>query len=137
MKNLFVISMLSFFMFSSCNNNKTKPVTSSKENVVTNNVYLDKYAGGYQVDVNNISSNNDAEVYVLRNDGSAKWMYILNDGNGGAKIQSEKNGNWTASENNITITINGNSGSIIEEFDLKNGEFYDKLTGERKLTLKQ
>lgn len=141
MKNLFIIKLsltLNVILFISCQNVETNRDISTENNINmkdSNNIYIDKYAGGYKVEVKNIYSNTTAEVYILRNDGSAKWMYIINDRNGGADVKSEKIGNWNATENSITINVNGNTGVITEEFKLINGEFYDSLTGERTLKL--
>lgn len=137
-----VLTLFIFFCLlnSSCENvNSTNQNTSvdSSPNDKKNDEYLNKYSGGYTVELNNISSNNSAEVYILKNDGTAKWMYIKNDGSGGAEIDSEKSGEWNATETSITITCAGNSEPITEDFKLKDGRFYDTLTGERYLKLKK
>lgn len=139
MKRFFTLAITSLIIIYSCESTKTNTHVSSKDSSVENinNQYIEEYAGGYQVEVKNVSSHNSTEIYILRNDGSAKWMYILNDGNGGANVDSEKEGKWEATKNSITIEIKGNTGLITERFDLKNGEFYDDLTGERKLQLRR
>ena len=60
-------------------------------------------------------------------------MWIKNDGNGNAKIMSKKNGIWTAEEGKIKITIQGNTGPIVEEYVLKNGKFVNTLSEDRYL----
>lgn len=139
MKKFFLLSITSLLIICSCENNKTNTHVSAKSSNVEkiNDEYIEKYAGGYEVEVKGISSYNSVEVYILRKDGSAKWMYILNDGNGGANVDSEKDGKWEATKTSITIDINGNTGLITEKFNLKDGEFYDDLTGARKLQLKR
>lgn len=97
------------------------------------NPFVQKYAGGYMIEVRGISSDRDAEGYALRKDGTAKWMWIVNDGNGGANIQSEKTGTWTASDGQITVSINGNIGIIEETWQLKNDMFYDTNNPNRYL----
>ncbi|MEO5912255.1 MAG: hypothetical protein ABIP95_15310 [Pelobium sp.] len=140
MKRILTLPILFCLLNFSCGNvnssNQNTSVDTSKNND-KNDEYLTKYSGGYTVELDNVSSNNSAEVYILKNDGTAKWMYIKNDGNGGAEIDSEKLGEWKATETNITITCEGNSGPITEDFKLKDGRFYDTLTGERYLKLKK
>lgn len=135
-----VIIIVILLSNTSCENKRSlnqDSFTDSNYSKSVNNEYLDKYSGGYTVELENISSNDAFEVYILKNNGEAKWMYIKNDGNGNADIESEKSGNWTASEINISITCEGNSGPITEDFKLKDGRFYDTLTGERYLKPKE
>lgn len=105
----------------------------SNEIKESNNKYLSIYSGGYTVEVKGYSSDNDVELYVLHNSGKAKWMHIVNDGYGDAKIMAEKTGVWTANEKKITLTIQGNTGPIVEEYVLKKGRFVNTLTDERYL----
>lgn len=57
----------------------------------------------------------------MNKNGGASWLWIENDGKGGANIEDRKTGTWTAKENGITINIRGNSGMINETYKLKNG----------------
>ena len=94
------------------------------------NPYLEKYAGGYTIEVKGYPGKSDAELYVLHQNGKAKWMFIEIDSKGQTNIMSEKLGNWTTSENKITITIKGNTGDLVEEYNLINGIF---VYGDRSL----
>jgi len=60
------------------------------------NPYLSKYAGEYIIKVLGISIRNIAEVYILHENGSAKWMLLEDHGLGGVKKVSEKTGTWAA-----------------------------------------
>lgn len=102
-----------------------------KEN--TNNKYLTTYSGGYTIEILGYSSDNDVEAYALHKNGNAKWMLIVNDGYGDAKIMSEKSGVWIADEGKIEIRIQGNTGLIEEEYVLKNGKFVNTLSEDRYL----
>ena len=87
------------------------------------NPYLSKYAGEYIIKVLGIFVPNIAEVYILHENGNAKWMWLEDDGPGGVKKVSEKTGTWTAEKNKISINIRGNTGMIKEEFIMKRGIF--------------
>ena len=138
MKRILTSFIILLLLNSSCENTKSnnKQSVDSLKIKRNDNEYLNKYSGGYTVELDNVLPNTSAEVYILKSDGTAKWMYIKNDG-GNAEIESEKLGDWSATETSITITCAGNSGSITEDFKLKDGRFYDTLTGERYLRLKQ
>lgn len=123
MKNKNILLLITFvtILLTSCDNKSSEMKESS------NNKYLVEYSGGYTIEILNYSSNDDAEVYALHENGNAKWMWIKNDGYGNAKIMSEKIGIWTAEEGKIKITIQGNTGPIVEEYVLKNGIFVSTL----------
>ena len=121
-----LIIFLQLFILS-CDSKETKD-----QNFV-NDKYLKIYSGGYTIEVAGISSYDEAEAYALNSNGKAKWMQIANDGLGGARIVAEKNGYWIADENKIVITIQGNSGEIVEEYKLSNGRFTNSLIKERYL----
>jgi hypothetical protein len=80
--------------------------------------FLKKYAGAYSIMVGNDGS----EAYALGENGSAVWVYGWKDSTG--KLQTQKKyGSWTAGEGYIKVTINGNTGKILQEYKLKNGRF--------------
>ena len=110
MKNKNILLLITFvtILLTSCDNKSSEMKESS------NNKYLVEYSGGYTIEILNYSSNDDAEVYALHE-------------NGNAKIMSEKIGIWTAEEGKIKITIQGNTGPIVEEYVLKNGIFVSTL----------
>lgn len=63
-----------------------------------------------------------SEAYALGEDGSAVWINGWKDSKG--KLQTQKKyGNWTAREGYIKVTINGNTGKIVQEYKLKNDRF--------------
>ena len=137
MKNLWVIVGLAIILLIVLLNiflpGGKKQTLKSTEKPIVSNPYLTKYAGGYTVEVSSMPPDAQVEAYILHKSGKAKWMLLTNDGRGNAKIKSEKTGQWTAEENKIMITIQGNTGDLSEDFVYKNGRFVDTLTGERYL----
>ena len=89
------------------------------------------------IEVDGVSNDQSAEAYALRKDGTASWMWIVNNGFGEASIQSKKVGTWTAEDGRIIISIAGNSGMIIETWRLQNGIFYDIENRSRHLKTKE
>ena len=66
--------------------------------------------------------NDGSEAYALGVNGSAVWVNGLKDASG--KLQTQKkSGTWTAKEGYIKVTIQGNTGAIVQEYKLKNGRF--------------
>jgi hypothetical protein len=125
---LALISFLSllFFNCSSDTNNQASVIES-------NNPFVKKFAGSYLVEIKGLPISNKVEAYALAENGMAKWMFIEEDSNGQAKATSKKSGTWTATETQISITIEGNSGSIIEDYILTNGIFVNTISSERFL----
>jgi len=80
--------------------------------------YLKKYTGAYSVMVGNDGS----EAFALAANGSAVWINGWKDSSGKPQTQ-KKYGEWTAKEGYIKITINGNTGKIVQEYRMKNGRF--------------
>ena len=66
--------------------------------------------------VDGLQNTNPSELYVLRPDGSAEWIFVNLDKGGLSTILSKKTGTWIASEQEVTITIKGNTGPISEKF---------------------
>ena len=126
-KNITLAITFISLLITSCDSNNSE----IKEN--SHNKYLATYSGGYTIEILGYSSDDDVEAYALHENGKAKWMLIVNDGYGDAKIMSEKSGVWIASEGKIKITIQGNTGSIVEEYVLKNGNFVNTLSEDRYL----
>ena len=111
------------------------PVSKPKSRpapTTVSNTYINQYAGGYTVEVIGYTAD-DIESYVLRRDGTVKWMWILPDASQGARVDSEKSGSWTASEGKIVISIRGNTGTIREEFRMRSGRFYSTTSTDRYL----
>src|SRR5690606_39157978 len=107
---LLIVILASCLYSCSNHNSATHSVGRSATAASDSSPFIKEYAGGYMIEVNDAPSNQNAEGYALRTDGTAKWMWIINDGSGGANIQSEKSGTWTASDGRIIVSINGNSG---------------------------
>ena len=126
-KNLIFGTILSLTLLTSCSSEKedktkTKFNQTDSKIKVSNEKIVDhksKFAGGYTIEVKGVSSAQEVELYTLNENGVAKWMWIENDGNGGAIVQDEKSGNWSATANSITIDIKGKSGMISETYKLK------------------
>jgi len=85
--------------------------------------YLSKYAGEYIIKFSGITIRNIAEVYILHENGNAKWMLFEDHGIGGVEKVSEKTGTWIAEKNKISINIRRNKEMIKDEFILKRGIF--------------
>jgi hypothetical protein len=138
-----ILSMISYVTFFK-ESERTAPIKeAAPEPVVAptpaaeekpTNPHLSKYAGGYTVRVLTKETPGVAEVYILNENGNAKWMWLEDDGTGGVKKVSEKTGTWTAEKNKISISIQGNSGLLKEEFTWwrppggKRGYFINKQT---------
>jgi archaellum component FlaF (FlaF/FlaG flagellin family) len=129
MRNKKIILAIIFIsiLLSSCESENSKIQKNS------NDKYLATYSGGYTIEILGYPSDNDVEAYALHENGSAKWMLIVNDRYGNAKIMSEKSGVWLADEGKIKVTIQGNTGPIVEEYVLKNGQFVNTLSEARYL----
>lgn len=125
---LVIIVIIFILKVLNSNNSSEYPIQSndnqeSKQIYKPSNPYLSKYAGGYTVNILVGSTSNVAEVYVLYESGNAKWMWLEDDGYGGAKKVSEKTGSWTAEKNKISISIQGKIGTINEDYIFKDGRF--------------
>lgn len=79
-----------------------------------------KFAGTYTIELKGVPNSEFVEVYALHENGSAKWLWIETTRNGEADVKTKKDGTWKASEDEITIDIQGNTGSICETYKLKN-----------------
>jgi hypothetical protein len=98
-------------------------LSSTSVGQVTN--FIKKYSGAYNIGRDAI------EAYALKADGTCIWIYGWTS-NG--KLQTQKKyGKWTAREGYIRISINGNTGTIVEEYALKNGKFVNKEDSSRYL----
>lgn len=75
----------------------------------------------------------DIESFILRKDATATWMMIVPDATKGARTESKKYGTWTAAENKVVISIKGNTGTIIEEFNYRNDKFRSTISAGRYL----
>lgn len=129
-------------MFNGCSTGyKPKDQSSQSSSSEVDNPYLKKYTGGYTVEIKGISVtkiDGITEVYVLAQNGLAKWMQVKNDGRGGTSVESEESGTWTATETKIsittkTLTIYGKSETVTEEYILQNGTFVFTLSNDRYL----
>ena len=92
-----------------------------------NNQYLAKYSGAYSVVVD--FKSDWEEIYVLTNNSNAKWMF-LDVKTKDVTVMKTLNGNWTASNSSIKISINGSPEEA--HFELINGIFYHKILGNKR-----
>lgn len=83
--------------------------------------FLTKYSGAYSVD---IGKSDWGEIYVITKDGKAKWMF-LDARTKPASVLNTLEGNWTAKDSYIKISINANPNGV-EEYEMKDGIFQHK-----------
>ena len=121
-------SLLVALFFISCTN-----TYQPKYKVVDDSPYLNKYAGRYTIQVKGMPSTNEREDYALAPNGHATWVRIINDRSEGNKTQQQKTGTWTATQNKITISIQGNTGTIVEKYNLTDGQFVNTTFRDRYL----
>ena len=76
------------------------------------------YAGAYQVEVEGVYSPYEVEAYILAMDGTAKYMHIIPDSKGAAKIDFQLYGTYTEEGSMVTISVNGKTGTITETFNM-------------------
>jgi hypothetical protein len=126
-----VIVVLIAFLVKVASKRKEKVDTTPRQASVTPpaNPYLSSYSGVYHI------SPDGTEAFALAENGLASWVYGYPE-NGKIKTV-EKRGTWTAQENFITVSINGNTGVIVENYRLKNGIFRNAEDQGRYLTKRQ
>lgn len=90
------------------------------------NPYVEQYAGVYEIRVKGYTGT-DTETYGLTGKGVATWTARIGD------YRSTKKGTWTASEGEIKIIIQGNTGNITETYRLVNGSFVSISDSDRSL----
>lgn len=97
------------------------------------NPYLTTYSGGYTIEVTGLGNTGDVELYVLADNGKSQWMLLKTAGGKEPEIVTRKYGTWTAEDSYIKILIDGNTGQLIEEYEMKGGIFYNKESSDRYL----
>lgn len=97
------------------------------------NIYQSAYSGGYTIEVRGLGVTRDIELYVLAENGKAQWMHLRTNGGREPDVLSRKYGTWTAEKSYIKIEIDGNTGQLIEEYEMRDGVFYNKESGDRYL----
>lgn len=115
---------------------KSRESKNEAVKIVTNQTAKDfkpKFAGSYTIEVKGVPSSQEVEVYALNENGGASWLWIENDGMGGANVEDRKTGTWIATEHGITINIRGNSGLISETYELKNNVLTNTQLSKRQL----
>ena len=147
-----ILLLISIFIISCNTNNKklwfeNKPITLTHEDSLWNYKHqhkldsikninrknLLKFYGGYSVENFHLTELekkmlNSAELYVLKKNGNAIWMWIVKVNN--KFIQEKRYGKWTTNgKDKIVINIK----NIEETFIKKNGVFVDNLTWDRYL----
>lgn len=114
-----------------CTDREKKQSTFEKQR--TDNPYLKTYSGGYTIEVKGLRNTGDVELYVLADNGKAQWMNLATAGRKEPEIMTRKFGTWTAKDSYIEISIDGNTGQLVEEYEMKNGVFYNKNIPDRYL----
>ena len=99
---------------------------TQKKDEVTLNQYLELYAGIYEIKLKDYSGT-DTERYHLYATGEVNYIWIF-----GAR-SSKEHGTWTASHQQIIVTIKGNSGDIIKTFVREGAHFTLKNDSNRYL----
>ena len=93
---------------------------SESEIEIVKEDFRPRFAGTYTIELKGVPNSEFVEVYALHENGSAKWLWIETTRNGEADVKTKKDGTWKASEDEITIDIQGNTRSISETYKLKN-----------------
>lgn len=78
-----------------------------------------KFSGTYEIMYQGYNGS-DSERYELKANGVAVWTHKARSGS------STKSGTWTAGEEDITVSITGNTGVISEGFALKGKRLVSK-----------
>jgi hypothetical protein len=125
-----LFTLLIAIAFSQCTERKYQ---IKNETIGFDDTYLKIYSGGYTIEVDGLGTTGDVELYVLADNGKAQWMYLVTAGRKEPEIMSRKYGSWTAQDSYIRISIDGNTGQLIEEYEMKDGVFYNKDTPNRYL----
>ena len=91
-----------------------------------------KYSGNYKIEVLGTSSDKEVEIYILKDNGEAEWLWVYYKGNV-VNIDDRKLGTWEATESSLNISIRGNSGIITEVYSEKNGALINNQLTKRRL----
>ncbi|RDC66165.1 hypothetical protein [Adhaeribacter pallidiroseus] len=97
--------------------------------------YTTKYAGNYTVKSDHYALSDAKEIYVLKYDGTAKWMFV--DVNENIPLEKAKYGIWRVNGSILNISYQEDNHVETEHFVLEDGCFYDKNSGKRYLQLTQ
>lgn len=116
--------------FSHCTERKYQ---TANEIAGVDDTYLKIYSGGYTIEVDGLGITGDVELYVLADNGKAQWMYLVTSGRKEPEIMSRKYGSWSAKDSYVRISIDGNTGQLIEEYEMKDGVFRNKENQNRYL----
>jgi len=126
----FMVLTLTFTLLQCSPTEKREKVRKSE---ISTSPYLATYAGGYTIEVKGLGNTGDAELYILADNGKAQWMHLKTQGRKEPEIMTRKYGTWSADDFYLKITIDGNSGPIVEEYEMKAGVFYNKTEPYRYL----
>ncbi|WP_394749574.1 hypothetical protein [Spongiimicrobium salis] len=126
--------IVSSFTISSCLiSTKKDTKEDEKVNTIPTEDFKKKFAGSYTIEIKGKTFNEHAEVYALNENGGVSWLWIENKGKGNTNIDDRKVGTWTATENSITINIQGNTGVITESYELKDEVLVNSVLPKRYL----
>lgn len=97
---------------------KSRYTPEPKEQKPTITEYTKKYAGEYEIFVDDYYDPGIHEKLILDQHGYCTWQWIQ-DG----YVRSTKRGTWTADKGYIYTVVRGNTEDIPEEYRYKNGAF--------------
>ena len=92
-----------------------------------------KFEGNYKIEVTGVSSKKEVEIYQLESNGKAQWLWVYYNIDGKGYVDDRKIGTWIATENSLSINIQGNSGMISETFVVMGDNLVHKTLSKRKL----
>jgi len=88
------------------------------------NPFIEKYQGGYLIEVEGTSLSEDIQFYLLSKNGTARWTSMRIGQNGKTSILSEKSGDWDATENSITVTLKDKTGDTTTVYTFIGDKFF-------------
>lgn len=122
---LILILLIPFALIGCVQQTKQNPA-DTPQTPQQENPYLSQYSGTYEVMVKGYPGT-DTETFVLNRSGSSSWTASM------GTLKSTKRGTWTAKEGEIIITVQGNTGEIVETFKLQGGIFVSTMSPDRYL----
>jgi hypothetical protein len=114
-----------------CGDSNKRQATEQQETI--KNPYLSTYSGGYTIEVYGVGDTGYVELYVLADNGIAQWIDLKTAGRKEPEIMTRKYGTWEAKDSYIKISIDGNTGKLVEEYVMRSGVFYNKESSDRYL----
>jgi hypothetical protein len=117
---LFIVLLIAVISCTNSNPNKTRRSGGKAEL----NPFIEKYQGGYLIEVQGTSTSEDLQFYLLSKNGTARWTSMRVQRNGQTSIISEMSGDWNATENTITVTLNDKKGDTTTVYTIIGDKFF-------------